>query len=61
MEESLKTMLLKLAKQKISLDNNDFSVLDYSGENIDDAYAIGLRHGEVLLAREILDLYCIKY
>lgn len=61
MEESLKIKLLELAKKKLPLENDDVELFDYVGSNIDDAFLLGTEQGEVELAREILDLFCIKY
>lgn len=61
MEEILKNKLIKLAKKEASTEKDDFSVFDYSGGNIDDAYYMGAEDGEILLAREILETFCIKY
>lgn len=47
----------KAAAQEISADEDDFMVYDYTGGNIDDAYSIGLDHGEVYFARQLLKLY----
>lgn len=46
----------KIAAQDISADEDDFMVDDYAGGNIDDAYRIGVDHGEVYFARQLLKL-----
>lgn len=61
MEESLKIKLINLAKKQIPLDKGEMNLYDHVGSNVDDAFELGLEHGEVFLAREILKLFCIKY
>jgi hypothetical protein len=56
MNEQIKKRLEQLAKRNCWSDNEDFSSCDYSGGNFDDAYNGGLKDGEVLLAREILEM-----
>ena len=51
-----KLLVTELAEKKIAADNEDFMVDDYAGGNIDDAYSLGERAGEVLLARDILGM-----
>lgn len=54
--DALLKLVSDLAKVKIAVDNDDFMVDDYAGGNIDDAYALGERAGEVQLARDIKDM-----
>lgn len=54
MNEELRALLEAAAKTEIGCDNDDFMVDDYAGGNIDDAYSLGIDHGEVLFARELL-------
>jgi hypothetical protein len=61
MEELLKTKLIDLAKQKAFFDKEDELVVDWVGSNVDDAYDMGSDDGQILLAREILETFCIKY
>ena len=61
MEEQLKIKLISLARKKATTENDDFNAFDYSGGNYDDAYYLGAEDGEILLAREILETFCIKY
>lgn len=42
------------AKKRISSDNEDFEVIDYSGSNINDAYDLGSGHGQTDFARDLL-------
>lgn len=44
----------EIASSDISADEDDFMVNDYAGGNIDDAYNIGVDHGEVYFARRLL-------
>jgi hypothetical protein len=45
------------ASREIAPDlNEDFNPMDCSGGNFDDAYEMGVEHGYVLFARELLDL-----
>ncbi len=46
----------RIAGSEISADQDDFMVDDYAGGNIDDAYSVGLDHGEVYLSRELLKI-----
>lgn len=50
--------LIILAQKKVP---DDFNVYDYSGGNYDDAYLLGLDHGEIGLARLVLDNLGVKY
>jgi len=49
------------AKRKISGDDEDFCVYDYSGGNVDDAYYMGFEDGQITMARDILDSMEIEY
>ena len=51
----VKIKLNALAAKKAHTDDPDFMVYDWSGGNIDDAYALGSSDGEVILARELKD------
>lgn len=57
MSDFLHQELVKLAAKELPEDNKDFVVDDYAGGNIDDAYDMGSRAGEVRLARELLEKY----
>lgn len=61
MEELLKTKLINLAKKKAFFDKEDECVVEWVGSNVDDAYELGNDDGQILLAREILETFCIKY
>ena len=52
--EELRKKLESIVNKKISSDDEDFSVCDYSGGNYDDAYELGCESGEKWLAQEIL-------
>lgn len=51
-QEAVIQKLKKLAKR--SLPDDDWNPMDASGGNFDDAYDMGIRHGETMLAQEIL-------
>lgn len=51
--ETLK-LLKELANQTAKSENEDFSVNDYCGGNIDDAYSLGADDEEIYSARRIL-------
>ena len=55
--ELIKEKLDKLAKQEAKTDEEGFNVYDYSGGNINDAYDLGYLDGQILLARELLDMF----
>lgn len=44
----------EIASSDISADEDDFMVDDWAGGNIDDAYNMGIDHGEVYFARRLL-------
>lgn len=54
--EALLTRLREMAEAECFYDDPDPEVIvdDYAGGNIDDAFAVGERAGEVVLARDIL-------
>ena len=52
----IKEKLKELAEKGSHLDEEGFSVFDWSGGNIDDAYSMGLDDGEISLARELLKM-----
>jgi hypothetical protein len=54
MNDEMRAMLTKIAEGEIGCDSDDFMVDDYAGGNIDDAYSMGIDHGEVLFARQLL-------
>ena len=49
--------LVKMAREDCFYDDDDEDVIvdDYAGGNIDDAFAVGERAGEIMLARKILE------
>lgn len=48
--------LEKLAKKETLCDSDPDSVVyDYCGGNVDDAYCMGQKDGEIYLAREVLE------
>lgn len=55
MLEKLKELLERKAAGTGSYPYDDFVVYDYSGSNVDDAYEMGIRHGEVDFAQELLE------
>lgn len=52
MNETLRTRLLELAKSQTSIEKENLNRSEYE-EGVDDGY--------ILLAREILNMHCIKY
>lgn len=50
-----------IAETKLVSDNEDFCANDYSGGNFDDAYYMGTTDGEILMARNVLDMLNIEY
>jgi hypothetical protein len=48
--------LKRLSEKTCNADDDDFIVNDYAGGNIDDAYDIGVEHGEILLSRKLIKL-----
>jgi hypothetical protein len=52
---------LKALAKKSLPDFNDFNAMDASGGNFDDAYDLGMKHGEIMLAQEILEMLKIDY
>jgi len=44
----------EIASSDICADEDDFMIDDYAGGNIDDAYNMGIDHGEVYFARRLL-------
>ncbi len=63
MNEQLIEKLKKLAQSECYFDNEDEDTVvdDYAGGNVDDAFSIGERQGEILLAREILSSMGISW
>lgn len=53
--ETLK-LLKQLANQTAKSEDKDFSVYDWSGGNIDDAYSLGADEEEIYFARRILEM-----
>lgn len=51
--------LKRLARKR--LPGEDFNPMDASGGNFDDAYDMGIRHGETMLAQELLGELGIDY
>jgi hypothetical protein len=49
--KNLKALIYTTASLEISCDEEDFSVEDYAGGNYDDAYSMGVQHGEVEFAK----------
>ena len=47
------TQIVKMSEEKALCDSSDFNVIDSSGGNFDDAYAMGVADGKVMLAREL--------
>lgn len=45
-----------LAAKTIGYDDEDFDIYGWSGGQPDDAYSIGLDHGEVLFARDLISI-----
>lgn len=57
MTDILKAKLEELAGKQSVGDKDDFEAYSYSGGNVDDAYEMGMRDGEIYLARELLALF----
>jgi hypothetical protein len=55
--ERLKAELQRLAAKKAWCDAEQFFVDDYAGGNINDAYYGGCNDGEIILARQLLDMW----
>jgi hypothetical protein len=55
--------LKKLARSKCFYDDEDEDKIidDYAGGNVDDAFRLGERAGEVMLAREVLEALNIDW
>lgn len=55
--------LKKLARSECYYDDEDEDkfIDDYAGGNIDDAFGLGERAGEVMLAREVLEALDIEW
>jgi len=52
--DQLYTTIKTLAEQAAVKDSEDFIVDEYAGGNVDDAYSIGFRDGQIALARQLL-------
>ena len=63
MNEIMIEQLKKLARSECYYDDEDADVTvdDYAGGNIDDAFAVGEKAGEVMLARAVLQSLGIKW
>ena len=63
MNDALIAKLKTFAESRVFCDDDgeDVIVDDYAGGNIDDAFYLGERQGEVMLAREILDAIGVDY
>lgn len=63
MDQEIIQNLKRLAEQGCWDDQqgDDFVVDDYAGGNVDDAYQGGIRTGETILARDLLDKLGIPY
>jgi hypothetical protein len=54
-------MLKRLASKRTSEDEGLFNAMESSGGNFDDAYGMGLTRGEILLARQVLQMEGIEH
>lgn len=63
MNESLIEKLKKMSRIECFYDDDDedTTIYDYTGGNIDDAFATGKLTGEVMLAREVLSALKIEW
>ena len=61
MDEIIKKRLIEVARRESLFDNEKYSIFEESGGNVDDAYSLGLEDGEISLARELLNLICVKF
>jgi hypothetical protein len=61
MNEQLITRLKELARRKCFHDEDDAVVEDYAGGNVDDAFDLGERAGETMLARDVLTALNIEW
>ena len=61
----MKSETLKLLKNQASRvaksEESGFSIYDWAGGNIDDAYELGADDADIYFARQILELEQIKY
>ena len=56
MNEKALELIRKVAAQKVSAEDENFNVMDYSGGNFEDAFNLGFEFGEISMARVLLDL-----
>jgi len=54
--EKLIAKIKAVAAKEAACDDEDFTVCDYASGNLDDAYDLGTRHGEIIFARQLLDM-----
>lgn len=54
MDDKLREYLVTAASMKITSDNADFEVTYYAGSNVNDAYDMGVDHGNTFFARLLL-------
>jgi len=55
--EKLKEELEKIYQEKCWSDDPEFMVCDYASGNVDDAYYGGVKDGEILFARHLLNFF----
>lgn len=51
--KAIAALIASPASKTPTCDQEDFVVYDWCGGNVDDAYAIGSRDGEIILAQQI--------
>jgi hypothetical protein len=56
MNKKTREYVEKLATKKVAADDEGFFLPDYCGDNLDDAFSIGVELGETALARKILEM-----
>lgn len=63
MNEQMISRLKELAQRECYHDNEDDDVVveDYAGGNVDDAFDLGERAGETMLARDVLSAMGIEW
>ena len=54
--QNLIQKIKEVADKNVRSDDPDFAVYDYCGGNMDDAYSAGCEDGEVIFARQLLEL-----
>ena len=61
MNSVFEKQLISIASKKLPEDKEDFTVQDYAGGNVDDAYNLGLEAGSVYRARDVCVMLGLNY